>query len=140
MRRCWRGNPDLHVALAAGGALDGPAPVDEAPIPPEVAGKPVDAAHIRPPGLEAYRTGHERPHAVVDQRAERVDHGRVGRLGHERLGRPCPSRSPALRWSLLDLPCSGAGGAGWSAARLPMNQSKFGPGRITTTSSRSASW
>ena len=112
MRRCWRGNPDLHVALAAGGALDGPAPVDEAPIPPEVAGKPVEVAHIRPPGLEAYRTGHERPHAVVDQLAKRVDHSGVGRLRHGRLGRPYPSRSPASRRSSLDLPCSGARGAG----------------------------
>src|SRR4051812_39574295 len=112
MRRCWRGNPDLHVALAAGGALDGPAPVDEAPIPPEVAGKPVEVAHIRPPGLEAYRTGHERAHAVVDEPAERVDGGRVGRLGHERLGKPYPRRPPASRPSSLDLPCSSDDGAG----------------------------
>src|SRR3954467_5569488 len=88
MRRCWRGNPDLHVALAAGGALDGPAPVDEAPIPPEVAGKPVEVAHIRPPGLEAYRTGHERAHAGVHEPAERVDGGWVGRTH----SRPVPTR------------------------------------------------
>lgn len=142
MRR-WRCDPDLNIRLATGGALDRPALVDEAPVPAEVAREPgeVDVACVRPPGVQARSAEHERAHAVVDELAEGVDHSRVSGLGHGRFGRAYPSRSPASRRSSLDWPCSGTGGAGWSAARLPINQSKFGPGRITTTSSdRTSRW
>src|SRR4051812_44478321 len=62
MGRRWRCDPDLYDALAAGGARDGPAPVDEAPVAPEMARQPVEVevAQIRPPGFLARRTGHER--------------------------------------------------------------------------------
>src|SRR3954453_5268032 len=84
MRRRWGRDPDLHVALPAGGALDRPTLADEAPLAPEMArqSREVDVAHIRPPGLEARRTGHERAHAVVDQLAKRVDGDGVATLGH----------------------------------------------------------
>src|SRR3954469_2372828 len=83
-------------------ALDGPAPVDEAPVPAEVVRQSVevDVAHIRPPGLQARRTRHERAHAVVDQLAKRVDHSGVGGLRHQ----PSTSgaSSAALRPRLTD--------------------------------------
>src|SRR4051812_14188358 len=84
MRRRGRGNPDRYAPLAAGGALHRPAPVDEAPVAPEVARQPVevDVAHVRPPGPQAPRARHERTHAMVDEPAECVDYGRVSGLAH----------------------------------------------------------
>src|SRR3954469_16831746 len=56
-------------------------PCTTLPVPAEAVCEPVevDVAHIRPPSLEARRTGHERTHPVVDQPARRVDHSGVGR-------------------------------------------------------------
>src|SRR3954452_18859397 len=87
--------------------LDGPAPVDEAPVAPEMARQPVgvDIRDIRPRGLQARWALHERAKAVVDQLAESVDGGRVSGLGH---GRSAAGLTPAglrLRGSRRSICC-----------------------------------
>src|SRR3954454_17351731 len=102
MRRRWRCDPDLNIRLATGGALDGPALVDEAPVPAEVAREPVevDVACVRPVSVQARSAEHERAHAGVDQRAEGVNHSGASGLGHQPSANS--AFSAALRPRLTD--------------------------------------